>query len=549
MTIIDQFEQILSGFNKVEEPLFLRDIREFAEGNREVVCRTFAVLLRSKDLNIQLKYLILKSMGELKYPECVPAIRDLLYVEEKIQIIYVAVDALAVNGSFSAYKIIVDFLEKHKNAEFAEKIERSLRDIFIKSPLSFHFDVFYRDRGHVANIEKSSEYLINHLSDEFISEMLPSLFSQFYKIKYEAVRILKKRPNPGFYASIYNCFMEHIQKADDSLFLMISEALITCACLSRAKMKIFQKLQEIVPQLEPERKKIFCICLFKMSNNELLHYITAIYPELSFDHKMLVFNNLNADEYIYYGDFIKLLLTTESNEVILPRVVEILIRAKEFKYLFNTLNTQNGIRKLKILNMILDHQPAEIDNYIHRYVSPNQDNQVLLLSLEYLMKNAADRYFNLIKSIFFTGVTPEIKVLIIRNVNKWNHTHRKIFMETIFKDLSIIYSLRKDFLLSLLGLMNDKIFDEAYEDFVMNRLLVLMEESPLDEIVNFIYFFDKYTPKNEPIRNLIIEELRLIQNTLLKSGSDQNLVKMIHILIKNIEKKATFKKGGGSAGQ
>lgn len=90
--------------------------------------------------------------------------------------------------------------------------------------------------------------------------------------------------------------------------------------------------------------------------------------------------------------------------------------------------------------------------------------------------------------------------------------------------------------------MNEKIFDEELEQKVLNRILVMLEEAHFDDIINFIYFFDKYNINNVQDSRLIIDELRLIQNTLLKSSNDSDLVRMIHTLIRSIEKKMILKK-------
>jgi hypothetical protein len=82
MNVFGDFERILSNFSSVEEPLLLRDVREFAEKHRDVVIKTFSALCKNPGLDVQLKYLVLKSMGELKYDEFVPIINDTLYAEK-----------------------------------------------------------------------------------------------------------------------------------------------------------------------------------------------------------------------------------------------------------------------------------------------------------------------------------------------------------------------------------------------------------------------------------------------------------------------------------
>ncbi|NIO82303.1 MAG: hypothetical protein GTN68_17295 [Candidatus Aminicenantes bacterium] len=542
MNVFDDFERILSNFSSVEEPLLLRDIREFAEKHRDVVIKTFSVLFKNPGLDIQLKYLVLKSMGELKFDEFVPIINDILYAETNEQLIYEAVTSLTAIGSFSAYRVMVDFLIKNKKADFTEKIERSLRDIFIKNPLAYHFDVFYRDRGEVSSIEKSSEFLIKHLPHEHIQDILHVINSRYYKIRFQLLRILKEKPNSIFYANIFHYFKENYNKVDDDLFLMLSEALVVNASVSKAKTKIFQTLKEFVNQMEEDKKKIFCILLLKLNSRELIHCVADIYPQLDLHQKILVFNNLDPDDYIYYREFIRELLINENNETLLSKIVAILIRANEFNYLFAALDAEKGLRKTKLLAMILEHEPKEIDFYIQAYVTPSQDNRILYLSVEYLLRYAADNYFDLIKRIFFSGVSPEIKILIIGSVKRWNGFNQKVFMEAIFKNLNVITEFKKDFLFSLLDVLNEKPFDEEFEEKILYQILVMMEESPEEEMVNFIYFFDKYEINSLNEKDLIIDELRLIHNTLLKSSSNQNLVRMIHILMKNIEKKNRLKK-------
>lgn len=542
MNIFDNFDAILAEFNKRDEPLFLRDIREFAEIHKHVVVKTFSLLLRNPDLNIQLKYLVLKSIGELKFNELVPFLKESLHNEKKIQIINETVNSLTVIGSFSAYKVVVDYLLKHQEAEFTEKIERYLRDLFVKNPLAYHFDVFYRNRGNTTNIEKSADFLIARLPQEYVSDILSAINSRYYNIRLGVLRLLSAKPRPTYYANIYNFFKVHYKDVDNQLFLVLCDALVNCANISKARSKIFEGLKAYVAEMTGIKKKVFCITLMKMSNKELIHYISAVYPQLNYDRKMLVFDNLNAKEYNHYMEFIRGLLTVENNETLLERVVGILLQANEIEFLFATVNAESGLRKSKILGMILDHDPKDIDEYMRFYVNPDQDDRILYMAVQYLLRYAADANFKLIKSTFFSGASTDIKTLIIRSVNRWDSFNQKVFMEAVFKDLKVISGFRKDFLLSLLGVMNEKVFDVELEDKILNRVLVMMEEAPEEELVNFIYFFDKYRINNDRDRDLIIDELRLWQNTLLKTGSDQNLVRMLHVLVKNIENKPKTKK-------
>jgi hypothetical protein len=312
----------------------------------------------------------------------------------------------------------------------------------------------------------------------------------------ETLRILKSRPNPIYYSTLYYYFKENARTADEELFLLMSEALVNNASLSYVKMKIFQKLKVHQEHLKGDKQNVFSIVLLKLNTR---------------------------------------------NQSILAKIVEILVYANDFKYLFETIDIEKGVRKHKLFNMILEQDPEGIDHYLKKYVTPSQENQILLISLDYLARHAADNYYELITGIFFSGVSHELKILILRNVNKFEPQNQKLFVESIFKDTTVVRDFKKDFLFSLLGVMNAKVFDEELEEKILNQVLVFMEEASVEELVNFVYFFEKYEINNRQDCELIINEFRLIQNTLLKSNSEQDLVRMIHVLIKNIERKMTLK--------
>lgn len=547
MTPVDHFDAILSEFKEVEEHLFLNNVREFAREHPQVVIKTFSLLLKKQELNIQLKYLILKSISELKYPELVPALKETLTHEKKTQIISEAVNSLAAIGTLSAYKVITGLMKQQENNGYKEKLEQALKTIFSRNQLVYHFDVLYRERGDISSIEKSSKFLVRHLPEEHIKELLPGLGSVFSKIRRETLRILKNRPNPIYYSSIYHYFQENAPTADEKHFLLMSEALVNNASLSNARTKIFQNLKVHLEQLQGDKRDVFCIILLKLNTREIISHMVKIYPQLNLQRKLLLLAYLNPGDYLYYMDFIRELLRHEDNQSILAKIVEILVYANDFKYLFETLDLEKGARKHELLNMILEYDPEGIDDYLKKYVTPSQENQILLLSLEYLAKHAADKYFDLITGIFFSGVSKEIKILIVRNINRLGLQNQMLFLGSIFKDTLVVRDLKKDFLISLLGVMNAKAFEVEVEEKILNWVLVFMEEASIEELVHFVYFFNKYEINNPQDCQLIIDEFRLIRNTLLKSSSEQDLARMIHGIIKDMERKMTLKKGAGNS--
>ena len=541
MKVFDEFDLLLTDFNKVEERVFIRNISNFAEVHKEVVIKTYSTLLKEKNINIQLKYLVLKSIGEMKYKEFLPMIRDLLKVEDKVRIIYEGIKSLVRINTLSSYKEIVLFLRDNAETDFTGQIEENLREFFDKNKLVYHFDIFYRQRGEARGIDKSSDFLIKYLPDECIKDIIPALAGGVYRIKYETLKILKNRPNSIFYTPIYNLFKATAKSTDDKFFLLLAEALVVNASLSKLAHKIFLALKRHLTELPGTKRKLLSISLLRLNTPAMIDEVITIYPHLSYNNKLLVFENLDREQYGCFLVFIRKLLTSENNDELLEKITEVLIYAKDYDYLFRVLDEERMLRKEKLLGIIMDFDPPGIDVYVKDYIHPNMSTKVIDLSMEYILRHAADDYYDMIKNVFFSGIASEIKTLIIRHINRFSPFNQKLFMESVFDDIKVIGRFKKDFLFSMLGVMNEKKFNKEFETLILNRILIIMEESRIDDIINFIYFFDKYEINNEEDMMLIIEELRMIQNTILKSSNKGDLARMIHVLIKGIEKKARMK--------
>ncbi|MCI0471876.1 MAG: hypothetical protein L0Y73_09470, partial [Candidatus Aminicenantes bacterium] len=279
MGTTEDFNLLLSDFNKVQEGVFLDNINNFAGNNKETVIKTFSLLLKSENVSIQLKYLVLKSMGELKYSEFIPIIRQLLERGDKVRIIQAAIDSLVRMNTMEVYKTITLFLRENPDTEFKMQIEEGLKELLNKNKLLYHFDVFYRDRGgggggeggsggvDSKSIEKSSDFLVKHLPEIYVKDILPALSGKFYDIRFGALQILENKPNPLYYMPIYNLFKIHGQSAssaDEKFFLALSQALVTNAALSKLSSQIFSSLKERLQELEGNKRLIFAIMLLKL---------------------------------------------------------------------------------------------------------------------------------------------------------------------------------------------------------------------------------------------------------------------------------------------
>ncbi|MCU0284908.1 MAG: hypothetical protein MUF15_00790 [Acidobacteria bacterium] len=368
------------------------------------------------------------------------------------------------------------------------------------------------------------------------------LSSKFYDVRYETLKVLKNRPNSLYYIPVYNHFKSQAEYVDDKFFLLLCETLMENACLSKLNRKIFLSLKEQLRKLAGNKRLIFAIMLLKLNTPEMIPEIIDIYPSMNYEEKRLVLNNLKPENYKCYLDFIRHLLNEENCDDLPVKIMEILIHAQDFDYIFEVIRKERIRRKEILLKILLQFEPPDLHHYIKEFVDSSQGDHILSLSLEYLLRHAADEYFSIIQNVFFSGIPHEIKSMILRYIANFSSHHQKIFIESVLKDIKIVQHLKKEFLFSLLDLMNGKKLSQDFEDMLLNRILIMMEESNIDEVGDFIAFFDKYEINNRKDINLIIKELRLLQGTILKSGHQDGLIRSIHGLIKDIEKRALLKK-------
>jgi hypothetical protein len=63
----------------------------------------------------------------------------------------------------------------------------------------------------------------------------------------------------------------------------------------------------------------------------------------------------------------------------------------------------------------------------------------------------------------------------------------------------------------------------------------MLEEAAPSELIHFLYLFERYQIKEREQAKLIAEELRLVLNTLLKSGTDADLTPRFHLLMRKLQ--------------
>jgi len=528
----EKLNSIIKDYKLLEENIFIGRISDIALENKNLVISKLQAILDDDKTGIHLKYLIIKLTGILKYQKFIPILTKLLVKEDKDRMIGEILNSLSNIINIESYKTVTAFFSEPKNKIHLPKFNTYLKVFYGKSPLIYHFDVFYRERGDVNNIDISSKYLITHLEQTYVKNILPAIFSKYDNISLEALKILEKRPGTLFYKNIDELFKSRYKQCSQIYFRQMTRALLENSIISPHKKKLYIKLKNYLNELQGDKKSYFIMLLLKLDTKKILSQAVSIYNQLPIEDKLSFLNNLEPALYPIYGNFIRDLLIKEVNEDILIKVISIIMLNKEFDFLFEIAEKQRGVKREYFISMIIETGTGGLSHYMKSFLSLSESNTIIIFAIGYIMNDSPDTYYNEIANLLLSGVALEIKQRVLRNIKKFNDENTVKIINSILENKTVLKKLEKDFLLLIIVLQERELFDGKLLEFILNKVLLMMEEAEPEQIVNFIYFFDSFEVKNNAHKKLIIDELKMIQNTLLKSSKNDNLVNMIYKLIK-----------------
>ena len=294
-------------------------------------------------------------------------------------------------------------------------------------------------------------------------------------------------------------------------------------------------MKSLIPSQLDARKTYFILHLLHLDMADLFEEALLIYPDLNLEEKVVFFDNLDNEKYPVYSQFIRNQIQHETKEEILFKIIRILLANREYDLIFDTAFRMKGTRREILVNLIIEAEESGLSQYFARFLSLTEMNAVLVASIGYIMSQEPDEFYVEIHKILFSGVERQIKQKIIRNIKHFNSRNRKRILRQILSHAIVLKGIEKDFLLMIIALQDEEILDASMLDKLLNKVLTMMEETDPENLVNFIYFFDSFKVNTDEHRLFIIEELKMVQNTLFRSNADDTLVNLIYKLVRKME--------------
>ncbi len=531
-----ELELILTSYNKIEERKFISEISDFAEKGRKYILPAFSEIVESESVSLHLKYLVIKTMGVLKYQEFIPILAVMKRPGEKIRIVLEAVRSLVQYGSVEAYKIIVDFIDASHNDEHREPLESQVKEMVSDTPLIYYYDILYRQKIRIQDdLYKGIDLLAENLEESDIAELSRIFETESTTLSHGLLMVMEQNPSRVYYANIYRYFTKRLKVSAEREFRLILNTLVSCALLFGSRDKIFNNLKKHIPELRGLKRNIYIMTLLRFGKDETVDYITEVYQELPAKHKAAVFDNLQHN---FRGrDFARQQMLLEPEELVVDSIISFLAAAGDTVFLSSIARDKPEDMKVKVLDMVLSVENQDVSEDVADFIVPGSNSESVRMVLKYILNRKADKYYDLVKDVWNSDPSADIRSTIVRNCATFNPFNREKVLEMVFDSVSEHRGPDKDLLITVSGIINSGEHDITVVRDYVNRILVMMEQAEAEEIVNYIYFFDTTEIEDADLWDLIKDELRMVQNTLLVEKKEEQMVKMIHYLIKKIDKK------------
>jgi hypothetical protein len=536
----NRFLVIISQYNTLREINFINQLTFLAREDKDKFILNMSDIL-TEDLNVHLKYLLIKTIKNLLYPEFFPLLLSLLKQESKTQILKEIISSLEKYNSMNSYLKLQEELNNHtKNVQQA--IKASLKTLKSKNKEIYYFDILYNEYEHINpyDLLNAGNFLAKNLETSYLTILLSRLSHLTLKNIKGILNIFRLRPDRALCSGLLRFFYNQHQSSDKEVFTLITESLINSLQYSLIKNNSFKSLLKLSKKLSPDKEIILLLNLVKLRPEVIFIQIKDKYHQLNETERVIFLENLQKFTLSSEREFFRAILLKEYAEKMLTPVLKILLNNNDQEFIFKKLDSFSTSKRDQILSIIINTSPVDLSSYLIKYLSFNEPDKTLTIVLHYFLSNYPDKYFNNFNSLLNSGVSFFVKTLIIRKLDRFKPVYQKKILLTCFSDKFIQNEeLTKSLLISIQKFLSrEDNVSNKFRDQLLNKTLILMEKSPISKIVDFIYFFNQYKYKNRQEARLVIEELKLMQNTFLKTRQSHDFIRMIHVLINNIQKKS-----------
>ncbi len=538
MDALTAFHTLLVNRTLFDDEAFLRRLSELSEHGGTALTAEVARLLAVPRLHAHVKYLLLKHAQ--RHPEAlfVPAACRVVEHDPRVRLRSEAMAVLGRVATPAAYRELARYADGAVE-EGRGRAAEILAETLSANPLLFHYDVFWRPQRGRKNLSASADFLARQLPEEDLIPLLASISPPLREITGAAWQLFAARGSGPLFPSLLKVFLGWQQNLPEAIFLEAARAVVGAAADSGFRAKACATLTRFASELPEPQRLLLQILLLRLDTPALLPGLAGRYDDLPPGTKTLFLECLDPAASEVTGNFAAHQLAGEDDPDRLARLVRLVLSQGEagLEILFRRLSREMALRRGIMLEAAIEASPPGIDRFLIPLLSGETDPHILRAALDPLLKSPADDLLPPLEQLLGSGAEAEVKSLIVRRLPRFSLSGQKRLALFLTDRFPMEREVRKDLLISLLEVLNRPGLDEEVFSRLVERVLLMMEDASLDEIVQFVYFFDRLVIP--PFANiaLIQGELRMMQNTLLQAGDPVGLVGKIHLLLHRLENK------------
>lgn len=538
MDAVPAFHTLLVNRSLFDDEAFLRRLDELASHGGSALIAEVARLLAVPGLHAHVKFLLLKHAQRRPDPLFVPAACQVVEADGRIRLRTEALVALGRVATPAAYRALVHYAGRPPAEELARAGD-VLAAAISATPLLFHYDAFWRPQRGRKNLTASVEHLARHLTEEDAVTLLPALDPPLREITGPAWQFFARRSNGALLPPLLKALLRWDGNLPEPVFRTAAGAVIDAAADSGFRAKAFATLRRFAETLPAPLELVLSILLLRLDTPALLPGLAGRYGGLPAAYKDLFLQSLDPAARGETATFAAGLLAIESDPSRLARSVQLVLGQGErgLELLFHRLPQEKVVRRRILVEAAVEAAPPGLTRHLTPLLTGETDPEILKSALDSLLKSPPDVLLAPLERLLSSGVETEVKSLIVRRLPQFSVAGQERLALFLTDRLPGEREVRKNLLISLLEVMNRPGLADAIVSRLLERVLVMMEEADLEEVVQFVYFFDRLLPRSPKEISLIQGELRMVQNTLLQAGDPAGMVSRIHHLLRRLEKR------------
>ncbi len=520
---------------------YQEDEEQFIKESSAIIaenCQQIASLIKESYLqeeNILRRYLLLKAVGRSKCLQLMPFLEEVVLQEKRKRLQQEALQAMLQINPLRAYLIFLR-IKKLSSSDLAQRIDFLVNEL-LKNKLVFYFDFFYQQRvKSEAEMNVAVDFLKQNMAPEFLPELLFLLNgTNFFLISY-LLRLLAARPLNIATMVIFRFISNNYRSISRELFIQAVDSFVACAEKCEFLEKYPAKIEALLKKMPREEFICFQLQLLKVGYLMPRLDLKKFYSALNSDQKIKFLKNSSLSVIKYVIKEIEQDFQQESDEQFLQLAAQKILEVGKKDSLHSFFIQLNDLNQKRAALAALLEKPAEDDiALLEKHFHYQQPVAILEVYIDETVKQGITSFIKPMQRVWCEIDGEQKLQLIIRRFNKLKSPHLEEFIRVIFADRRKLARLTDELLIALIPLFQKETgLPLELQEIVLNQILVLMEEADFEQLINFIHFFDAVVISAESLRLLIVEELRLIQNTILKSRGNDDLIGRLHFLINKI---------------